>query len=81
MRSKAVDESGASLALADGAAECGLPIGAFLVGTAVGGIAGAVVGTALSPHTRGFVVGLYQLLSRRRSSAERDQLRFELLLQ
>jgi hypothetical protein len=80
-RAQSVGESGVSLAPADGVAACGLPIGAFLVGTVVGGIAGAVVGTALSPHTRGFVVGLYQLLSRRLTSAERDQLRFELLLQ
>jgi hypothetical protein len=53
----------------------------FLLGTLVGGVAGAILGTALSPHTRGFVVGLYHLISRRLSSAERDQLRFELLLQ
>ena len=37
--------------------------GPFIVGTIVGGVAGAVVGTALSSHTRGFVVGLYQLRS------------------
>ena len=37
------------------------PVGPFLLGTVVGGLAGAVVGTALSPHTRGFVVGLYHL--------------------
>ena len=57
------------------------PLGPFLLGTMIGGIAGAIVGTALSPHTRGFLVGLYHLLNRRLSSAERDQLRFELLLQ
>lgn len=57
------------------------PVGPFLLGTVVGGLAGAVVGTALSPHTRGFVVGLYHLVSRRLASSERDQLRFELLLQ
>jgi hypothetical protein len=57
------------------------PLGPFLAGTLVGGIAGAALGTALSPHTRGFLVGLYHLISRRLSSAERDQLRFELLLQ
>lgn len=53
----------------------------FLLGTIVGGILGAVVGTALSPHTRGFLVGLYHLINRRLTSADRDQLRFELLLQ
>lgn len=53
----------------------------FLLGTLVGGIAGAVIGTVLSPHTRGFLVGLYHLVNRRLSSSDRDQLRFELLLQ
>jgi hypothetical protein len=59
----------------------GSPVGPFLLGTFVGGVAGAVVGTALSPHTRGLVVGLYHLVNRRLASSERDQLRFELLLQ
>ena len=59
----------------------GSPVGPFLLGTVVGGVAGAVVGTALSPHTRGFVIGLYHLVNRRLASSERDQLRFELLLQ
>ena len=59
----------------------GSPVGPFLLGTVIGGLAGAIVGTALSPHTRGFLVGLYHLVSRRLSSSERDQLRFELLLQ
>lgn len=57
------------------------PVGPFVLGTFIGAIAGAIVGTALSPHTRGFLVGLYHLLNRRLSSSERDQLRFELLLQ
>jgi hypothetical protein len=57
------------------------PLAPFIVGTIVGGLAGTILGTALSPHTRGFVVGIYHLLSRRISAAERDQLRFELLLQ
>ena len=39
------------------------------------------LGTALSPHTRGFLVGLYHLVNRRLASSEHDQLRFELLLQ
>jgi hypothetical protein len=56
-------------------------VGPFILGTVVGGLAGAVVGTALSPHTRGFLVGLYHLVNRRLSSSEHDQLRFELLLQ
>jgi hypothetical protein len=53
----------------------------FVVGTLIGGVLGAILGTALSPHTRGFLVGLYHLVNRRLTTAERDQLRFELLLQ
>lgn len=52
-----------------------------MLGTVVGALVGALVGTLVSPHTRAYVVGLYQLVSRRLSSAERDKLRFELLLQ
>jgi len=59
----------------------GSPIVPFILGTVVGGLAGALLGTALSPHTRGFLVGLYHLLNRRLASSEHDQLRFELLLQ
>ena len=57
------------------------PVRPFVLGTFIGAIAGAILGTALSPHTRGFLVGLYHLLNRRLSTSERDQLRFELLLQ
>ena len=57
------------------------PVAPFVVGAAIGGIAGTIVGTALSPYTRGMIVGLYHHISRRLSSTERDQLRFELLLQ
>lgn len=56
-------------------------VASFVLGTVVGGIAGTIVGTVLSPYTRGMIVGLYHLINRRLSSAERDQLRFELLLQ
>jgi hypothetical protein len=59
----------------------GSRVGPFILGTLVGGLAGAVVGTALSPHTRGFFVGLYHLVNRRLATSEHDQLRFELLLQ
>jgi hypothetical protein len=54
---------------------------AFMLGTVIGALAGALLGTFVSPHTRAYLVGLYQLVSRRISSAERDKLRFELLLQ
>lgn len=57
------------------------PTSLFVIGAMIGGIAGAIVGTALSPYTRGLIVGLYHLINRRLSSSERDQLRFELLLQ
>lgn len=54
---------------------------AFVLGTVIGALAGTLVATLISPHTRAYLVGLYQLASRRLSSAERDKLRFELLLQ
>ncbi len=54
---------------------------AFMLGTVIGALAGALLGTLVSPHTRAYLVGLYQLVSRRLTSAERDELRFELLLQ
>jgi hypothetical protein len=53
----------------------------FLIGTAVGGLAGAVAGTLLSQQTRRLLVGLIHLAGRRLSDAEREELRFELLLQ
>ena len=54
---------------------------AFMLGTVIGALAGALLGTLVSPHTRAYLVGLYQLVSRRLTSGERDKLRFELLLQ
>ena len=48
---------------------------AFVLGTVIGALAGALLGTLLSPHTRAYLVGLYQLVSRRMSTAERDKLR------
>lgn len=54
---------------------------AFMLGTLIGALVGALLGTLISPHTRAYLVGLYQLASRRLTSAERDKLRFELLLQ
>ena len=56
-------------------------VGPFLLGTAIGGVAGAVAGTLLSDRTRRLLVGLIRLAGRRLSDAERDELRFELLLQ
>jgi len=53
----------------------------FLLGTAVGGVAGAVVGTALSHHTTHLIAAMIGHLGRRLSDADRDEPRFELLLQ
>ena len=57
------------------------PVRPFLLGTAVGGVAGAVAGTLLSHQTRRLLVGLFRMATRRLTDAERDELRFELLLQ
>ena len=56
-------------------------VGPFLLGTAVGGLAGAVAGTLLSDRTRRLLVALIRVAGRRLTDAERDELRFELLLQ
>lgn len=53
----------------------------FLVGTVVGGIAGGVAGTLLSKHTIHLVAAIIGTVDRRLSAADRDELRFELLLQ
>lgn len=53
----------------------------FLIGTAIGGVTGAVAGTLLSQSTRRLLVGLIHLVTRRLTDDERDELRFELLLQ
>lgn len=53
----------------------------FLIGTAIGGVTGAVAGTLLSQSTRRLLVGLIHLATRRLTDDERDELRFELLLQ
>lgn len=53
----------------------------FLMGTAVGGVAGAIVGGLLSQPTRRLLVALIHLAGRRLNDADRDRLRFELLLQ
>ena len=63
------------------AANQGLPIAPFLIGTAVGGLLGAVAGTLLSNATRRFLFWLVQLMGRNLSDEDRDRLRFELLLQ
>lgn len=59
----------------------GPPIAPFLIGTAVGGLLGAVAGTLLSNATRRLLLWIIQLADRRLSDEDRDRLRFELLLQ
>jgi len=61
--------------------EASNPLGPFLLGTVLGGLAGAVAGTLLSHHTRHLLVGMIHLIGRRLSGAESDDPRFELLLQ
>ena len=73
---------GSSLAGADGAAT-GPPsaVAPFLAGAAVGAAAGIVAGTLLSRHAVHLIAALIGAVDRRLSHEERDQLRFELLLQ
>jgi len=53
----------------------------FLVGTVIGGIAGAVAGTLLCEQTTHLAASLLNVLDRRLNESERERLRFELLLQ
>lgn len=69
------------LATASASSGGGTPLAPFLIGTAVGGLLGAVVGTLLSNVTRRLLFWLIQLAGRRLSDEDRDRLRFELLLQ
>lgn len=63
------------------AAAPGVPLAPFLIGTAIGGLLGAVAGTLLSNVTRRLLVWMIQMVGRRLTDADRDRLRFELLLQ
>jgi hypothetical protein len=53
----------------------------FLLGAAVGGVAGAVVGTVLSQHTMQLIAAVIAVVDRRLHEADRERLKFELLLQ
>jgi hypothetical protein len=53
----------------------------FLLGAAVGGVAGAVVGTFLSQHTTHLIATMIAVVDRRLHEADRERLKFELLLQ
>ena len=68
-------------AAASAQTSAGPPLAPFLIGTAVGGLLGAVAGTLLSNATRRLLFWLIHLAGRRLSDEDRDRLRFELLLQ
>ena len=53
----------------------------FLLGTAVGGVAGAVAGVLLSDQTTHLIAALLGHAGRRRPNGDRGEPRFELLLQ
>ena len=53
----------------------------FLVGTAVGGVAGALLGTLLSAYTAQAVAALIHVAGRRSVERDRERLKFELMLQ
>jgi hypothetical protein len=53
----------------------------FLAGAALGAAAGLVAGTLLSRHAVHLIAALIGAVDRRLTRDERDQLRFELLLQ
>jgi hypothetical protein len=52
----------------------------FLLGTAVGGVAGAVVGTIFSEHAVHFLAAVIHAANRR-GGRDDDRLNFELMLQ
>ncbi len=53
----------------------------FLIGTAVGGLAGALLGTLLSAYTAQAVAALIHVAGRRSVERDRERLKFELMLQ
>ncbi|MGH2533996.1 MAG: hypothetical protein ACRDJW_17070 [Thermomicrobiales bacterium] len=53
----------------------------FLLGTAVGGVAGAVAGALLCHQTSALATAVLDLIDRRLNEAERERLRFDLMLQ
>ncbi len=53
----------------------------FLVGVATGGVAGAIIGTLVGTEVVQIVTGAADRIERKLTKAERDELRFELMLQ
>lgn len=56
-------------------------VAAFLIGTAVGGVAGAAVATLLSPYTAATLSSVYASIARNLPGKEDVKPKFELLLQ
>jgi hypothetical protein len=53
----------------------------FLLGTLVGGVAGAIAGTLLCHQTTGLATAVLDVIDRRLNAEERERLRFDLMLQ
>ncbi|MGH2561781.1 MAG: hypothetical protein ACRDJH_22180 [Thermomicrobiales bacterium] len=53
----------------------------FLLGTAVGGVAGAIAGALLCHQTAALATAVLDLIDRRLNEEERERLRFDLMLQ
>ncbi len=64
-----------------GGSRSGRVVVPFLVGVATGGLAGAVIGTLVGAEVVQHVSGAAGRIERKLTNAERDELRFELLLQ
>ncbi len=53
----------------------------FLLGTVVGGVAGAVAGTLLCHRSTGLAAAVLDIIDRRLNDDDQERLRFDLLLQ
>jgi uncharacterized protein (DUF2062 family) len=55
--------------------------GPFVTGAVVGSVAGAAVGVLLSQHVAHLIASFVGVMDRKLSDAERERVRFDLLLQ
>jgi len=55
--------------------------GPFIAGAMVGGVAGAAAGVLLSQHVGHLIASFIGVMDRKLSEAERERVRFDLLLQ
>lgn len=55
--------------------------GPFVAGAVVGGVTGAAVGVLLSQHVGHLIASFVGVMDRKLSEAERERVRFDLLLQ